>query len=719
MRSGWVALLTGGMFFVVAAGCGSTASPKNSEIGGGAFQSGEVKCASDADCNTGEACGNGVCQMKRCGDPNYTSTSPLGTMGYFARDLELVVVGDDTQVQGYSAQDRAFVKPANAAWSSVNGKIVDMTGGNFFGSRPEAVAWVTQASQNILVQGGGNKKTTLTLPYSPIALSGGDVNADELQEVVAFSDKGKVSVCDAVSSKCETTDIIPPQVPGGPPPTAPDVIDGAVGDVDGDGYAEPVLLTKKSLIIANLDAAKTGQAKVIELAVDKVFTRIAMGDLDGDGSDEIVGIYDGTFGDDLYVFSVKAGQLVPKGSTGTSNGSADLAVGHYSGRDKPEVALLRTDGTIEMFTMGSAGKLVSEYTGLLASKATSRIAIADVTGDSPARRIVSSKPRLVAGTVVPVAVLSLPPYSRTYSDGRSSVSMGREDSKSTTKREGMTFSAQVGLGFEAEFSLPIVKVVSVEAEAHYRQERWKYTGATTTVSTSATFEIEAKPEMEGFDSGAVVLGCGCYHQYDYKLEDPARKLGATADGKIFSVFVPVAAQTSVWSTKRYAALVDALGTKALPRVKLPYQIGQVASYPTRGQTLEGQVIPEDDIVFKEPPTLRVSDVAETSFELTIEKEKTEEEWVWKGGGASASIGIFGVSVQGSIDAMWGRGYELGVTQASSFAGTVPPLRNNPNTPEDELKLYGYSFTPIVYRQRYKTPTGEDSGFFVLTYAVGK
>ena len=46
------------------------------------------------------------------------------------------------------------------------------------------------------------------------------------------------------------------------------------------------------------------------------------------------------------------------------------------------------------------------------------------------------------------------------------------------------------------------------------------------------------------------------------------------------------------------------------------------------------------------------------------------------------------------------------------------LRNDPTTPEDELKLYGYSFTPLLYRQRYLDGGGKEGAFLVLTYAVG-
>jgi hypothetical protein len=44
---------------------------------------------------------------------------------------------------------------------------------------------------------------------------------------------------------------------------------------------------------------------------------------------------------------------------------------------------------------------------------------------------------------------------------------------------------------------------------------------------------------------------------------------------------------------------------------------------------------------------------------------------------------------------------------------------NASFPEDELKLYGYSVTPMLYRQRYLDGAGKEGAFFVLSYAVGK
>jgi hypothetical protein len=698
--------------FTVAA-CERGAAPlKSEDLGGSAWQSTDVGCKADSDCNTGETCTNNVCQMKRCGDPNYKSVSPLGAIGFFAHERELVVAGDATEVAGYDLSNRTFVHPDNTNWSS-GGNTLDVAGGNLLGSRPEIIATIDDSSQNAIVHAPDGDKT-VALPFVATALAAGDVDADSIDELVAFSGTGQVAVCKATDGTCIT-------LPGAPDGQSGSmtVVDGAVGDVDGDGFAEPVLLTSTSFIVFNADAPKTGNTKAIEYKAPKQFGRIAAGDLDADGIDEIVAIYDTFFTHDLHVFSLKGGQLVEKSKTSTDKGFVDVAVGLFGG-EQPEVALLRDDSSVEMFSPNSTLGLTSEFRSALSStRQATRITAADFNGDSPTRTLIG-KPTLVPGPVVPMAVMTLPPYSRTHSEGQSSVTMGQEQSSSVTKSDGTMMYLQAGIGFDAELDVVVVKALEVEAEAHYLQQDYHTEGSSTTLGISASFEVEAKPEMEGYDSGAVVLGCGCYHRYDYKLNDPAHKLGAKVDGTTMSILVPVGGQSSVWSTRRYNALVDALGGKTLPKIQIPYQLGQVASYPKGPLTLTGAPIDQSDMVFTDPPTFRVSETASTEFELSVEKEHTNEDWVYKGAGVSASLAALGVVASGSYDKLMGKGYAIAVSQRSAFGGTVPPMRNDPTTPEDELKLYGYSFTPLLYRQAFDL--GDDGGqgsYFVLTYAVGK
>ena len=80
----------GGVLLAIClvAGCGGDdVGPSRWDTGPGGESwnnSDEVDCASDDDCGPGEACEGGVCQMRRCTDPAYTSVAPLGTRHVFA-----------------------------------------------------------------------------------------------------------------------------------------------------------------------------------------------------------------------------------------------------------------------------------------------------------------------------------------------------------------------------------------------------------------------------------------------------------------------------------------------------------------------------------------------------------------------------------------------------------------------------------------------------------
>lgn len=183
------------------------------------------------------------------------------------------------------------------------------------------------------------------------------------------------------------------------------------------------------------------------------------------------------------------------------------------------------------------------------------------------------------------------------------------------------------------------------------------------------------------------------------------------------VFVPVGGQTSVWSTRRYNAMAAAL--KTMPKIDVPHQLGAVETYPTEPKTLDGKPIPADDMLFAKPPTFRTSDVASVNFELTNSEYQLREQHIYDGATLGAEIGAFGVTVSGEVGMQIGKGYQVGVGREATFSGTVPAVRNDPATPEDEYGLYGYSFTPLVYRHRYMDDQRQGSAFYVLTYAVGK
>ena len=664
---------------------------------------GSVACTKDTECAAGETCANSICQMKRCGEPNYKSLPPLGNAGYFKRDREIVVAetlaGPSGSLLGYEPQNGAFAK-MGASWMVTSGRVIDVAGGNFAGTRPEGIATINEGSQIVTVK---LKSGDIAIPvgFVPVAVTAGDVDGDGIDEVIALSDTGTVAACKATTKTCTTVNVAVPV-------RATDI---AAGDMDGDGFAEAVVLAGTSFGVVNFDSEKTGNKKTAIVTVPVTLTRIAMADLDGDGHDDIIGLEDSLGQEELHLLEVSEDAAVIRTTALVPSGARDVTVGP-TGADQTMIAVLGSDNTVQMLSLEQA-TLTLQYTSPIAGAASaSRIALADLDGDSPMRAL-RGAPKLVPGSVVPIAVLTLPPYSRSNSEGVSSAAVGATESQEKTNVKTVILSAQLGIAFGGELG----PIVTAEVNATIRRENWTIESASKGFSVGGSFEIEAHPEKDGFSSGAVMLGCACYHQYQYVVEDPRHILGPDTDGKTMDVFVPVGGQTSVWSTRRYNALATALGT--LPKIDVPHQMGQVASYPDKPRTLDGLPIPEEDLVFKKSPTFRTSDVASVNFELTVSEGSAREQHVYDSLAIGAEVGAFGVTLSGEVGVNVGKGYQVSVGKEASFSGKVPTVRNDPETPEDEYGLYGYSFTPIVYRHRYMDDKRQPSAFYVLTYAVGK
>ena len=210
------------------------------------------------------------------------------------------------------------------------------------------------------------------------------------------------------------------------------------------------------------------------------------------------------------------------------------------------------------------------------------------------------------------------------------------------------------------------------------------------------------------------MGCGCYHRYKYETDDPAGKLDGS--GKVADILVPVGGQHQLWSSRRYNALAEATGS--LPVIDVPVTVGDPGSYPESPQTLAGEPIAEEDMVFPESPSFQVSDVGFVGFFLMANEYETNSIAETTTVGMSAGLGAFGaeVDVEASIGVT--QGYSIRVGKEAYFGGKVPPVPDNPDTPEDEYAIHRYSFSPHVYREHWTNAAGEDSGFYVIGYSVG-
>jgi hypothetical protein len=338
------------------------------------------------------------------------------------------------------------------------------------------------------------------------------------------------------------------------------------------------------------------------------------------------------------------------------------------------------------------------------------LALADLDGDSPRGTLVDG-PTLLAAEAVPTLVVFFPPYDREHSQGVSYVEVGEHNSVSQAVSDtvSLRLGAEIGLeaGVDGIFKAKVAARVDAELSRTRRQE--------TSRSVGSRMFAEPHPDLHGFEYGAVVLSCGCYHGYRYRLRDPKNKLGG--DGKQVAVLLPVGGQTTLWSTARYNAMARATGK--LPVIPVPTKIGDLASYPARATTLDGKPIPAEDLVFAQPPEYVASDVGSVGFSLAAGSSETNERAMSVGLALDVGFNVEGVTFGASVGVGVGHGYAVSIGEEATFSGGIPAVPDKPGTPEDEYALHAYRFRPVVYRSRYQSADGAEAGFYVVTYEVAK
>jgi len=676
-----------------------------------ALSSDDPTCKVDADCATGETCTNGTCQIQRCANQKFESAPPLKARSYFAVDRELAVLDDGRNVvDAFEPTDGSFSRSGSLSLAFGAEKVVDTAGGNFSGNRPEGLA-VAIAGRSTVSVITGRTRVEMPVGFVPIAVAAGDVDGDGTDEVAALAATGEVAVCVVAKKTCtkrRVDDI-----------TAKDL---AMGDVDGDGRDEPVVLGDRRggnshVFVMNFDEAGTGQSAIEDLDTGHVAERIATGELDRVPPAEIVTLEDGGYlgfaSDSVRLFGRKGGKLQELGTSTIAKDAVDLHVGDLDGDDKAEIVVLEKSG-VEVFDVTSPSAIQSAYkTPLSSTTSPARIAMSDLDGDSPSGSLVGEK-QLVPGPVVPVALLVYPPYSRQRSSGTASVVFGNTESNSESAETTVALSASLSLGFEVGFPLGAKGRFGASVDRSIALSK----GISRSVSIGERFSVDARPELEGPDNGVVVLSNACFHAYTYTVDDPFGKLGEKINGdKKMSIFVPVGGQTSLWSLKRYNVLAERLGN--LPKMAIPYKVGDPTSYPDKALTLGNKAIPEKDLLVSSPKAYRTSDVAGVFWWVGQGESRSQSVSTTTGIGVRGGITAGPVSAELSLARSTTDSYSIQMGKDAMFGGSVPPIRNDVNTPEDESQLYGYGFSPIVYRERYKTKDGNEGGFYVVTYSVNR
>ncbi|HEY3353032.1 MAG TPA: VCBS repeat-containing protein [Polyangia bacterium] len=699
------------LLVTLALGCsrgGPGQTPPSDPTGPGsaAWGNERVDCQVDGDCNEDESCVDGTCQIKRC-TQELQSVAPLGAERALGRDQEIATLDVGGTVRGYHPGP-APTRVTGATWQFGGAGVTAITGGRFSSARVEGVAVATAGVAAIELR-GAEAPRTIPVRFAPVALAAGDVDGDGRDEVVALGADGRIDVCHPETGSCDAYGM--EGVAG---------VDVEVADVDGDGHDEIVLLLDNggapTVMVWNLDTEETGQPAALSVALTGTFTRLTAGDLDGDGRAEVYVLEDrGYLGlrDDRVHALVVAGDAIGEVSGLDVDGAAvDLAAGTLSYSGKPQLVLLRSDSQIDVFDGGTGGALTPAYSTQLpdAPATASRLALLDLDGDTPVARMISAATP-VPGTLVPMGVVLFPPYHEKHRGGGADITMGRTE----FLQDATSDTLSLGVGLSVGFDIPLPAPIGASVGAHVGREISRTHMLIKQVTFGTHFSIGADPARYGNQYGAVMVSCGCFHAYSYQIDDPGHQLGL--DGRQMHVFVPLGGQVKLMSTTRYNATASKLG--GLPLVSIPYRVGDPTSYPTAPLTLDGAPIAPADMVFTSTPSYEASEVARVGFMLSAAQQDINSESTSTSAGVNGSVRAFGASFSVDLHASWTQGYQVLVGKEVMFSGGIPPIPDDPGTPEDEFAIYKYTFGPIVYRHHYLDADGQDAAFYVLTYQVGK
>ena len=670
----------------------------------------DVSCESEDDCGMGETCVDSVCQMARCKDGPYVSDAPLKSGLKFYVDREFVVADSMPSegayyVDGYAPEPGSIDYPGS--WEMSENPIIDVAGGDFLAEDVEMfVAAVT--GSNELVLGGTDQSIRIGVGFEPTSIAAGDMDRDGKDEVVVLGQFGNAAYCHIDEQECNTFNF---QNGNGR--------DVAVADVEGDGYAEAVFLLENGG--GTLLYVWQSPENVDELGDDDYqgetghdIMRIDAGDIDGDTLPEIVGIQDDGWIDSarMYVFSVSDGAVAELDGRDSDDTSRDISLGDIDMDQVDEILVLREGGVVEYLETGEGGIQPVMTHQLQVSVDPLAISATDFDGDSPRTKLKNPGGDLLPGPVVPTMVVHFPPYDSERSDGEPRAFVGESDIQGESHTQYVSLRSSIDLGVSGSlfgiFSGGLSTRISNEVGMSYTEDTTYYIGTRVSAGPS--------PKDAGYDYGLVMLNCSCFHAYYYEIEDPRERLGPGGDGEEFVMLLPVGGTTTVWSSKRYNAMAEAVGT--LPHVEIPYVIGDLSSYPSGPQRADGSPIEEEDFVFPEVPNLLVSDAGNIGWWLSVNETMTNETSMTSGLEIRGELGLGPFKFGAGLGGNWGEAHSIRVGEAGLFGGTVPPVPDDPDTPEDEYLEYAYSFAPYVYREHYTDADGDDAAYYVMSFAVG-
>jgi hypothetical protein len=669
----------------------------------------DLSCATEADCAPGETCDQNSCRPRQCDDGPYESAVPLGPSHLFFREEDLLVLdGNQSQgsywIDGYDAAGAISYTGAGGGSFSIGTAALTDVAKIHAPSGGSGMVVAIAGSSSVTRIGRAIPASSIATGIVPVAVAGGDVDGDGTDDIVALSAAGQIAICQQTGG-CSSYSFT----------NGPQGIDVATGDTNGDGVDEVAFLLRTGDTSTVAVWQPTVEDGMVAASFDVHFQAITAGDVDRDGRAEIAALEDrgwlGFASDRVHVYAIGAG-FTGLTAVSTTGSAVDLSAGDLDGSDQGASLVVLGDNQSVDVLRWNGSTIASAYTGSVGTTASPRrIAVGDSDDDSASAKLVAG-PDLIAGKLVPTMVVTFPPYDSTVSSSEESgVAVGNRVEMSESFTDTISLSAGVEVGVDADF-LGLFKA-KLSTKLSTEVSRSRTLGRQVSVGTK--FSLRPQPALYGNQYAAVVVACNCFHTYEYELVDPANRAGGT--GHRFTLVVPVGGQTTVLSTPRYNALAAHHGD--LPAVTVPTRIGDVASYPTSPEKLDGTPVEPDEHVFPVRPTLRASDVGTVGFSLSVGTSETNAVALSTSVSVSASVSALGMSVGGDLGVGWGTSYAITIGESAEFSGEIPPLPDDPATQEDEYAARAYSFAPYVYRQSYRDPVSDEpTGYYVIDYAVG-
>jgi len=607
------------------------------------------------------------------------------------------------------APDEGYITMGQT-WSMGSEQVVDLAGGNLVDIRNEALAVAVEGRAAIgIISGSG--RVWIDAPFEPAAVAAGDTDGNGYAEAILLDMRGQGAVCDTIEGQCEMMQPMP----------ADKGIDAAAGDVDGDGIDEVIFLLEKDgnafLYIINIDAPLTGQPEFYQSSyLDDAPFRISAGDLDNDGSAEVVGLYDGGymgFADDEIITYQLYEQAVIRRGLWEMDGvetATDIEVGDTDADGRHEAIVVDEGGIVRILQAAADFTFNEILSDSIDTWGALRVTTADVDGDSPVG-ILKEGPTPVSGPTVLTTLLLLPPYYHGISNGTSSIGFGDGESTSESFSDSISLSLKTDVGLSAGLFGDAFKV---GLSASLSRGVSLTSGQSSFVYIGNRYNISADPDRHGKYYGAVIVSCGCFDAYLYEMDDPAGKLGE--NGAEFGILVPVGGQALQLSTTRYNAIAQSVGD--LPIIEVPYAVGDANTYPIWHQTLDGLPIPDEDLVFSQLPNFPVSDVGKVGWFFVVGSSETNSVSLSTSISTGASLSFAGLSFGVGMTEGQGESHSITIGSACLFYGGIPPIYDDPATTDiDEYLKYSYSVTPVVFRQHYQTADGQDAAYYVVSYSI--